>query len=108
MRHDRLVGMDITTTTTSRSAAERNAKGQFLRGHTGLPGGGRPRGSRSKLGEQFITDLQVDWRAHGPEVIAAVRRDDPGTYMTIVSRLLPTEIAIGSPETSAAAAALQR
>jgi hypothetical protein len=41
-----------------------------------------PRGSRSKLGEQFITDLQVDWRAHGPQVIAAARRDDPGTYMT--------------------------
>jgi hypothetical protein len=32
---------------------------------------GRPRGSRNKLGEVFITQLYTDWLEHGEAVIAA-------------------------------------
>jgi hypothetical protein len=46
-----------------RRKADRNARGQFLVGHTGI--GGRPRGARNKLGEAFLHDLHADWEKQG-------------------------------------------
>jgi hypothetical protein len=63
--------------------------GQFLLGHQST--GGRPRGSRAKLGEQFISDLHTAWLEHGPQVIAAVIRDKPHEMLKAVSRLLPQQ-----------------
>jgi hypothetical protein len=42
------------------SMTARDEKGRFL---TGNNGGGRPKGSRSKLGEEFIQALQVCWKS---------------------------------------------
>jgi hypothetical protein len=36
----------------------RNSRGQYVMGHNGGPG--RPRGSRNRLSEQFMADLQAD------------------------------------------------
>jgi hypothetical protein len=49
----------------------RDKFGRFTRGHSGNVAG-RPRGSRSKLGEVFITQLYADWLEHGETVIAKV------------------------------------
>lgn len=56
--------------------------------------GGRPKGARTKLAEDFFRDLQADWKDHGPEVIKAVRTDKPDAYLTAVSRLMPREMTV--------------
>ncbi len=66
--------------------ADRNARGQFLLGHTGM--GGRPRGARNKLGEAFLQDLHADWEKHGKEVIERVRRDDPSAYLRVMASVV--------------------
>ena len=64
--------------------------GQFKLGHIGL--GGRPRGSRNKLGEQFISDLYDEWQKSGPDVLKKVAEEDPVALMRCVASILPKEI----------------
>jgi hypothetical protein len=66
--------------------ADRNSRGQFLVGHTGI--GGRPRGARNKLGEAFLHDLHADWEKHGRSVIERVRRDDPSAYLRVMASVV--------------------
>ena len=61
----------------------RDAQGRFQTGNIGGPG--RPRGSRNRLAEQFISDLQADWERHGADVLARVRRHDPSGYLRAVA-----------------------
>jgi hypothetical protein len=51
------------------SEGTRNNKGQFLRGHAPIPGGGRKLGSRNKLASQFSDDLYAKWRRYGPSCL---------------------------------------
>ena len=55
---------------------------------------GRPKGSRNKLSEDFLSALQEDFAGHGAEAIAACREDDPGKYCSIVASILPKEFVI--------------
>ena len=69
----------------------RDAKtGQFVMGHSGY--GGRPKGSRNKLGEQFVEDVYRKWRKHGSDVIERVIRDDPAAFLRTVAQILPKEL----------------
>lgn len=63
--------------------------GRFL---TGNSGGGRPKGSRNRLGEQFLEALAVDFAAHGRQAIIACRKDKPTEYVKVVAGLLPKEL----------------
>jgi hypothetical protein len=64
---------DTETIVTPSSNGRNPVTGRLLPGNTcGIRG--RPRGSRNKLGEEFITNLQADWTAHGANVIATVIR----------------------------------
>ncbi len=63
--------------------------GRFLRGNAG---GGRPKGARNKLGEEFLTALQEDFTAHGKGVIEKVRAERPHEYLKIVASLMPKEL----------------
>jgi len=65
--------------------------GRFL---TGNSGGGRPKGSRNKLGEQFLEALAQDFTAHGQEAIVACREKKPAEYMRIVAGLPPKELQV--------------
>ena len=56
--------------------------------------GGRPKGSRNKLGEDFISALQQDFRSHGDEVIARVREDKPDQYLKVIASILPKEFTV--------------
>lgn len=55
---------------------------------------GRPKGSRSKLGEDFIRALAEDFGEHGKAAIVAVRIDRPQDYLKVVASLLPKQAEI--------------
>lgn len=65
--------------------------GRFL---TGNSGGGRPKGSRNKLGEQFLEALAQDFAENGREAIVACREEKPTEYVKVVASLLPKELLV--------------
>jgi hypothetical protein len=74
---------------TASAPAERDQKtGQFLKGYTG---GGRPKGSRNKLGEQFIADLADVWQKHGVTALEQCAIEEPAQFCRVVASLLPKQ-----------------
>lgn len=55
---------------------------------------GRPKGSRNKLGEQFVQALQADFQEHGKKAIETVRAERPHEYLKVVASLLPKQVEI--------------
>ncbi len=71
------------------NSPSKDEKGRFV---TGNIGGGRHKGSRNKLGEQFIADLYEDWQAHGVATLAKVRDEKPDQYLKVVASILPRDL----------------
>ena len=65
----------------------------FKPGQSGNPAG-RTKGSRNKLGEDFIAALHADFRAHGVQVLETVRTQKPDQYLKVVASLLPKQIEV--------------
>lgn len=60
--------------------------------HRFKPGNpGRPKGSRNKLGEQFLEDLLASWEKHGMSAIERVIAEKPEQYLKVVASILPKE-----------------
>jgi hypothetical protein len=77
----------------SRNNGTKTGPGHPPLAHRFKPGNpGRPKGSRNKLGEDFIRALSEDFATHGPAVIEKVRTDKPDAYLKIVASLLPKDI----------------
>lgn len=53
---------------------------------------GRPKGSRVKLGEQFLSDVMADWEINGVKAIADMREKNPADYVKVVAATLPKEL----------------
>lgn len=66
--------------------------GQFVKGKIGGPG--RPKGSRNKLGEQFLRDLAAQWEEDGPQTIKEAREKDPVAFIRVIASLLPKELLV--------------
>jgi len=64
--------------------------GRFLPGNSGF--GGRPKGSRNKLGEAFIQDMYEAWQRSGPGVLVKVIADEPATFLRSMVSLMPREM----------------
>jgi len=64
---------------------------RFKPGRSGNPGG-RPKGSRNKLGEAFVQALADDFSEHGVVAVERVRQSDPSTYLKIIGNTLPREV----------------
>lgn len=60
-------------------------------GQSGNPAG-RPKGSRNKLGEAFLSDMQADWVKHGSKAIEKVREEKPDAYLKVVASILPRDL----------------
>lgn len=71
---------------------ERCADGRFLAGNSG--NGGRPKGSRNKLGEDFLKVLAADFEQHGQQVIEKVRETKPEVHLRVVADLLPKDVKV--------------
>lgn len=67
--------------------------GRFKPGTSGNPAG-RPKGARSRLGEQFVQCLADDFEVHGASVIERVRTTDPTAYIKVISSVLPREVLV--------------
>ncbi len=70
---------------------EQDGKGRFV---TGNIGGGRSKGSRNKLGEEFIAALYADFQSNGVAAIEKVRTDKPDAYLKVIASLLPAQLNI--------------
>jgi hypothetical protein len=69
---------------------ERNKNGTFVAGHRGGPG--RPVGSRNRLAESFLADLQREWARSGKKALERTATDDPVAFTKIVAGLMPREM----------------
>src|SRR5262245_61814724 len=77
----------------SKSETQTNGRnpntGRFL---TGNNGGGRPRCSRNKLGEQFLSDVYAEWEKSGPDALRKMAASDPGAFCKMVANILPSKV----------------
>lgn len=90
MNGGRLPGDDSTALTVEEQRGHVGNLRPFLPGHSGNPAG-RPRGSRNRLAEAFVSELCADFEQHGRSVIEDVRRTDPVAYLAICAKLVPKD-----------------
>jgi hypothetical protein len=68
----------------------RSKTGQFLRGRQGGPG--RPVGSRNRLSEKFLSDLQKVWLKKGAAALDRVADQNPEILVRVVASILPRQL----------------
>ena len=62
--------------------------------------GGRPKGSRNRLSENFIQSLSDDFEQHGVAVIQEVRLEKPAEYLKIIAAIVPKEFTVNTVTTA--------
>jgi hypothetical protein len=62
-------------------------------GQSGNPKG-RPKGSRHKLCEDFIRDLQELWEAHGSDILFAAAKKNPVDIVKVIALLAPKDVKV--------------
>lgn len=73
----------------SEAKPQQDDKGRFVSGNIG---GGRKKGSRNRLGEDFLKALHDDFKEHGVEAIQQVRSEKPDAYIKVIASILPKEL----------------
>jgi hypothetical protein len=67
--------------------------GRFAKGFSGNPGGS-PEATRRAFNKDFLVALARDFKAHGEQVLARVRRESPATYLKVCAMLVPRELKV--------------
>jgi hypothetical protein len=67
---------------------QRDKTGRFDTGHK-ASGPGRPRGSRVKLEEEFLSDLCAIWTVHGKTALETAAIKEPVKFAQIAASILP-------------------
>ena len=62
-------------------------------GQSGNPAG-RPKGSRNKLGEDFIADLADHWQKNGAAALDGCLAESPAAYCRVIAAIVPKELHI--------------
>lgn len=75
---------------------DRDEHGRFVPGHPGGPG--RPKGSRSKLSEAFLSVLANDFEENGTDVIERLREESPAQYANVIAKLMPKLMELSGPD----------
>ena len=69
----------------------RDKKGRFL---TGNSGGGRPKGARNKITNQFIEAVADDFADHGADAIVSLRDANPEAYLKLIAAFIPRSLVL--------------
>lgn len=76
---------------TPKKSPSSNLMPPWQPGQSGNPAG-RPKGARSKLGEDFLEALLDDFRDNGAEAIRLMRAEKPNEYARMIAGILPKEL----------------
>jgi hypothetical protein len=69
----------------------RDPKGLFLQGVSGNPNG-RPKGSRNRLTEQFLSDLCAQWEISGQAALKKMAEEEVVDFVRVVASLVPHRV----------------
>lgn len=64
---------------------------QFKKGNNANPAG-RPKGSRNKLEELFVTAMVDAFNEGGIDAIKKVRDNDPAVFLNVIAKILPKQV----------------
>jgi len=67
--------------------------GKFAPGYSGNPGGSLE-ATRRSFNKDFLLALAADFKRHGPEAIAKVRKQQPAAYLKVCALLVPREMKV--------------
>jgi hypothetical protein len=67
---------------------------RFKPGQGPIPGGGRPKGSRTRLTSLLLNSLVADFEQFGPAAVKIMRVEKPSEYVKVIASLVPKELLV--------------